>query len=376
MAEEILRVMVSNIFERRGFRMKRRGVLIGFIMIVTLVPSIVFGAVELKFANYFPVPAQQSKICQEFIKDLEARSGGELKIRLFTAGTLLSAPKIYDGVVEGIADIGFSNISYTFGRFRMTEALDLPVGFPNAWVSNHVANDWYRQFKPKEWDKIHMLSMHTSPVNVILTASKPIYKMEDLKGVTLRGQGFIAEVVSALGATPRSIPMPEAYEAMQKKVIEGLMIPMETLRAFRLAEVSKYVTECWPIGEVYTFYLIMNKDTWNKLPPKIQKIINEYPFEEKLATMWNEIDIDGKKLGMEKGLKFIELSPDQVKRWKNAVEPVLDKYVKSMTDAGYPTKEIRESINYIRMRTEYWLKKQEESGIKSSTGPAKVRLAQ
>jgi TRAP-type C4-dicarboxylate transport system substrate-binding protein len=356
--------------------MKRRGVLISFIMIVTLVPSIVFGAVELKFANYFPVPAQQSKICQEFIKDLEARSGGELKIRLFTAGTLLSAPKIYDGVVEGIADIGFSNISYTFGRFRMTEALDLPVGFPNAWVSNHVANDWYRQFKPKEWDKIHMLSMHTSPVNVILTASKPIYKMEDLKGVTLRGQGFIAEVVSALGATPRSIPMPEAYEAMQKKVIEGLMIPMETLRAFRLAEVSKYVTECWPIGEVYTFYLIMNKDTWNKLPPKIQKIINEYPFEEKLATMWNEIDIDGKKLGMEKGLKFIELSPDQVKRWKNAVEPVLDKYVKSMTDAGYPTKEIRESINYIRMRTEYWLKKQEESGIKSSTGPAKVRLAQ
>jgi TRAP-type C4-dicarboxylate transport system substrate-binding protein len=200
--------------------------------------------------------------------------------------------------------------------------------------------------------------------------------MEDLKGMTLRGTGFIADVVSALGGTPRSIAMPEAYEAMQKKVIEGLMIPMETLRAFRLAEVSKYVTECWPIGQVYTFYLIMNKDKWDKLPPNIQKIFNEYPFEEKLATTWNEIDIDGKKLGMEKGLEFIQLPSDEMKKWQKAVEPVLDKYVKSMTDAGYPTKEVRESINYIRMRIEYWLKKQEESGIKSSTGPAKVRLGQ
>jgi TRAP-type C4-dicarboxylate transport system substrate-binding protein len=264
--------------------MRKRGVLIGLMVIITLVPSIVFGAIELKFVNYFPVPARQSKISEEFIKDLEARSGGELKIRLFTAGTLLTAPKIYDGVAEGIADIGFSNISYTYGRFRMTEALDLPLGFPNAWVSNHVANDFYRQFKPKEWNKIHMLSLHTSPVNVVLTASKPVSKMEDLKGMTLRGTGFIADVVSALGGTPRSIAMPEAYEAMQKKVIQGLMIPMETLRAFRLAEVSKYVTECWPIGQVYTFYLIMNKDKWDKLPPNIQKIFNEYPFEEKLAT--------------------------------------------------------------------------------------------
>jgi TRAP-type C4-dicarboxylate transport system substrate-binding protein len=346
----------------------------GLVVVGILVPSIVFGAIELKLANFFPVPAQQSKICEEFIKDLEARSGGELKIRLFTAGTLLTAPKIYDGVVEGIADIGFSNISYTFGRFRMTEALDLPVGFPNAWVANHVANDFFREFKPKEWDKIHMLSMHTSPVNVVLSATKPINKIEDLKGMTVRGQGFIAEVVSALGATPRPIPMPEAYEAMQKRVIEGLMIPMETLRAFRLAEVAKYATLCWPIGQVYTFYLVMNKNTWNKLPPNIQKIFNEYPFEEKFAAMWNEIDIDGKKYGMEKGLQFIELPPAEIAKWKKAVESVLDTYVKKMVASGYKEKEARELINYARMRIEYWTKKQKESGVKSSTGPAEVRV--
>jgi TRAP-type C4-dicarboxylate transport system substrate-binding protein len=352
----------------------KRNLFFCLVLTALLVPSLVWGAVELKFCNYFPVPARQSKICEEFIKDLEARSGGELKIRFFPAGTLLTAPKMYDGVVEGIADIGFSNIGYTFGRFRMTEVLDLPLGFPNAWVANHVANDFFRQFKPKEWDKIHMLSMHTSPVNVVLSATKPVNKMEDLRGMTLRGLGFIAEVVTALGGTPRPIPTPEAYEAMQKRVIDGLMIPMETMRAFRYAEVAKYVTECWPIGQVYTFYMVMNKDTWNKLPPNLQKIFNEYPFEEKFAAMWNEVDIDGKNYGKEKGLQFIELPSSEITKWKKAVEPVLDTYVKKMVGSGYNEKETRELINYARMRIESWLKKQEELGVKSSTGPAKVRI--
>jgi len=354
--------------------MKSKRVFMCLVLITALVPSIALGAVELKWVNYFPVPAQQSKICEEFIKDLGARSGGELKIRFFPAGTLLTAPKIYDGVVEGIADIGFSNIGYTYGRFRMTEALDLPLGFPNAWVANHVANDFFKQFKPKEWDKIHMLSMHTSPVNVVLSATKPVNKMGDLKGMTLRGTGFIAEVVSALGATPRPIAMPESYEALQKKVIDGLMIPMETLRAFRLAEVTKYATECWPIGQVYTFFLVMNKDTWNKLPPNIQKIFNEYPFEEKLAATWNEIDIDGKSLGMVTGLKFIELPREEINKWKKAVEPVLDTYVKKMVASGYNEKEIRELINYTRMRIEHWTNIQKRLGVKSSTGPSDVRV--
>jgi len=354
--------------------MKSKGIFICLVLIAALLPSIVWGAIELKFCNYFPIPARQSKIGEEFIKDIEARSGGQLKIRYFPGGTLLTAPKIYDGVFEGIGDIGLSHIGYNFGRFRMTEALNLPLGFPNAWVANHIVNDFYKQFKPKEWDKIHMLSMHAAPAQVVLSATKPVYKMEDLKGMTVRGLGFVSEVVSALGATPRSIPMPEAYEALQKRVIDGLMIPMETLRAFRLAEVTKYVTESWAIGQIDPFYLVMNKNTWDKLPPDIQKIFNEYPFEEKFATMWNEIDIDGKNYGKEKGLQFIELPSAEIKKWKNAVEPVLDKYVKSMVAAGYQEKETRELINYIRMRIEYWTKKQKESGVKSSTGPSEVRV--
>jgi len=90
--------------------------------------------------------------------------------------------------------------------------------------------------------------------------------------------------------------------------------------------------------------------------------------------MWNDIDIDGKKLATEKGIQFIQLSSAEIAKWKKAVEPVLDTYVKKMVASGYNEKETRELINYARMRIEYWTKKQKELGVKSSTGPVDVRV--
>ncbi|MHB8092729.1 MAG: TRAP transporter substrate-binding protein [Syntrophales bacterium] len=354
--------------------MKNKGIFVSLVLIAALAPSMVWGAVQLKFCNYFPTPSQQSKIGEVFIKDIEALSKDQLKITYFPAQTLLTAPKMYDGVFQGIADIGMSHIGYTVGRFKVTETLNLPLGFPNAWVANHVVDDFYRQFKPKEWDKVHVIALHSAPVQVVISAKKPVYKMEDLKGMTLKGQGYVGDVVSALGATPRPIGAPQNYESLQKGVLDGSILPMETLKVFRLAEVAKYVTESWGIGQVDVFYLVMNKDSWNKLPPDIQKIFNEYPFQEKLAAMWNEIDIVGKNYGKEKGLQFIELPPAEMARWKNAVEPVFEKYVKTMVAEGYKEKDVREWINYARMRIDYWTKKQIQLGIKSSTGPAEIRM--
>jgi TRAP-type mannitol/chloroaromatic compound transport system substrate-binding protein len=118
----------------------------------------------------------------------------------------------------------------------------------------------------------------------------------------------------------------------------------------------------------------MNKDTWNKLPDDVKKVFNEYPFEDKLAQTWNEIDIDGKKLGMEKGIQFIQLSPDEAKRWIKAADTVVEKYVKSMVSAGYNEKDVRGWISFVKERIDYWTKKQRELKIKSTTGPEDVRI--
>ena len=76
----------------------------------------------LRLANYFPAPAAQSKLLDQFAEDLQRLSDGRLVIEHYPGGTLLGPPEIYDGVTQGIADIGFSNLGYTFGRFMESGA--------------------------------------------------------------------------------------------------------------------------------------------------------------------------------------------------------------------------------------------------------------
>ncbi|MGB9886189.1 MAG: TRAP transporter substrate-binding protein [Moorellales bacterium] len=330
----------------------------------------------LRFANYFAPESGPGKIGQEFCDDIARITNGRVKVEYYPGGTLLTAPKMYDGVVQGIADIGFSNLAYTFGRFKVTEVLDLPLGFPDAWVANHVVADFYKQFKPKEWEQTYVLTLHSSPVNNIITATKPVRRLEDLKGLTLRGTGYIGTLVEAFGATARPVPMAEAYDNLAKKVIDGLLIPYETTRSFRYGEVTKYVTEIWPLGQVYTFYLVMNRSKWDSLPPDIQEAIIKYvdqEYLEKLAKMWNDIDLAGKQYAIEAGYEIIELPENELARFRQAAEKVIVTYTKNMSAAGYSEAEIKGWIDFVRQRIDYWLEKQKEMGLKSSTGPAEVR---
>lgn len=330
----------------------------------------------IRFASYFPTAAKQSKLLEEFCKEISKRSNGKIKIDFYGGGSLLKATKVYDGVVQGIADIGFSHVEYTRGRFPITEMLDLPLGFPSAWVGTHVANDFYNHFKPKEWQKVHVLWFNTCPPNVIILSKKPVYKMKDLKGLTIRGPGRVGEVLKNLGATPKPVPMNEVYEAMSRGVVDGSMTPIETLRSFRLAEVSKYVTKCWQIGNIYTFYVVMNKKVWDKLSTSEQKMFNEVSkeYEEKSAQVWNGVDLIGLNFGKKHGVKFIELSQSQVSQWSKAVKPVREKYVEELKSKGYSKEKPTEMLEFVNERIKYWTKMQAKKGIKSVTGPESIRI--
>ena len=175
-------------------------------------------------------------IGQEFCDDVERLTNGRVEVEYYPGGMLLGADKMYDGVSEGIADIGLSNLGYTFGRFQVTEVMDLPHGFPNAWVASHVASDFYKEFTPSEWDETRVLTLTSSPVNNIFTVSVPVKKPEDLRGLILRGTGYIGKLVEALGGTARPVAMPDAYDNLAKGVIAGLLIPTKPQKPFVTAK--------------------------------------------------------------------------------------------------------------------------------------------
>jgi len=326
--------------------------------------------IRLKIANYFPPPASQSKILEEFSGELEKRTGGQVKVDYYPGQSLLKSTAMFEGVVSGIADIGYSHVYYTAGRMPVTEAVGLPLGYPSAWVSGHVINDFYQQFKPKEFDKVKVLWMNTSTPSAI-ASKKAVRALEDLKGLTIRAPGLAGEVIKALGGTPAPTPMPEVYDAIAKGVLDGEASNFETLRTFRFAEVVKHSTSVWQITNPYPFYLVMNKSRYEKLPADIKEIFDTLvgEYNERSISMWNSVDFVGKAYGREKGVEFIDLPPIEMARWVAAVEPVIDDYVKRMVGLGYPEPEVKGWIAFLRERIEYWQQKQISLRIPSAAGP-------
>ncbi len=330
--------------------------------------------ISIKIANYFPPPAKQSKILEQFAKDLEVRSGGRIKTQYFPGRSLLKAPAMYKGVESGIADIGYAHVYYTPGRMPVSEAGGLPLGYPSAWVASHVVNDFYQKVKPKEWNRVKVLVLHGAAPSLIIS-KKPVRQLGDLKGLTIRAPGVPGEIIKALGGNPAPTPMMEVYDAIAKGVNDGVFVPYETLKTFRFAEVAKYTTANWQVGNTYVFYLIMNKNKYNSLPPDLQKMVDQLAgeYQERFALVWNEIELVGKAFGATKGVEYIELSDAEADKWKKAVSKVFDDYTKTMVGKGFSEAEVKGWIAFMRERLDYWTQKQMEYKIPSPTGPAGMR---
>ena len=339
--------------------MKRKVVLL-VVAVLFLLSMQSFGhaadVVKLKFANYFPPTHMNSVMMGKFAEELNKKLAGKVEITQYTGSTLLAAPKMAAGVQSGIADIGLSNCSYTRGRFPVMEIMELPLGFPSAWVATHVANDFHNKFKPKDFDQYHLLMLSTSPINIVQTLNKPVKTLEDMKGLKLRGTGRLGDVVKALGATPIPIETPDLYDSLKRGVIEGALLPLETLKGFKTGEVLKYATASWKIGNAYTFYVVMNKDKWNSLPPDVQKVITEFcnEFTERWAVEWNNIDIAGKEFFVKQGGQIVPLSAAESARWVKASQPVVEDYKKDLASKGFKAAEIDSWLKYVDERIDYW----------------------
>ncbi len=329
--------------------------------------------VTLKFANYYPQPAPQSKICEEFIAELESRTQGRVKVNYFPGGALLKGPAMLNGIESGIADIGLAHIQYTAGRMAVSEVNDLPLGFPSVYVSSQVVNDFYYKFRPQEWEKVQPLWLFTNSPSVLVT-TKPVRSLEDLKGMTIRAPGPIGEVIQALGGTPAPTPIVETYDAISKGVVDGAFVSPEAVKTFRFAEVAKYITMSWNVGSSYTFYVIMNKQKYDSLPADVKQVIDKLSgeFKERFPIAWNAVDFGGIGFAKEKNVEFIELSQEELDRWMTKAEPVIDGYVKRMVDKGFKESEVKEWLAFSKERSKYWSAKQVALGLKTATGTAEM----
>jgi len=331
--------------------------------------------IELTFATYFPPVSGQAGVWEEYCGEIEKRTNGRVKITYYPGGSLLASPDIAEGVKAGIADIGYMGIGHTPGRFPVLEAICVYSGFPSAFVANHVNDDFYKEFKPKELDAYYVIGVSgNAPFNI--WSSKPIYNLEDMKGIKIRAPGRDADRANALGATPVMVPSAEMFDALSKGVIDALFGPFEMAKTFRLAEVCNYVVVSWQIAPVANWITGMNVNTYNNLPADIQTVFDQVSAEyvDKVGQMWNDIEWVGVQYAEEMGVEFIYLTPEEVSRWGGLVKPAMAKeYFDIMTELGFSQEEVQGWFDYMDERADYWLNKQIELGIKSPSGPDEIR---
>jgi TRAP-type C4-dicarboxylate transport system substrate-binding protein len=338
---------------------------VAIVLILGFSTGVVSAKIKMTYNNYFPPTHMASKMSDAWCKEIEKRTNGEVEIQHFAGGQLLGADKVFDGVVQGIADMGFTNLSYTRGRFPEMELCDLPLGMPSGWVSTHVVSKFYDKYRFKEFDKAKILYFSGTGPNLVFTNEKPVYTLADLKGQTLRATGRIADTTAALGATPRPMGIGDTYEAVKRNVISGVMLPLETMKGFKLGELLKYCTADWQVGNVYTFYAVMNKDKWNKLPDNIKKVFEEVNAEyiEKMAEGWNQIDLDGAEFFKSKGGKMIQLSDVEAENWNKAVAPVIHTYFEEMMKSGVSEVQLKERVAFLKQTRDEMIKIQQSKNI-------------
>jgi TRAP-type C4-dicarboxylate transport system substrate-binding protein len=291
-------------------------------------------------STFFPAPHKNTVILTEWTKEVEKKTNGTVKITLFPGGTLTPPDKCYDGVLKGISDLGNSDLAYTRGRFPLTEVFYLPLGIRSALTATRMVNTFYAKFQLKELDETKMMFFVCHGPGLIHT-KKPVRTLEELKGMKIRSTGMSTKIVQAFGATPVAMPMTESYDALSRGITEGIACPYEALYGWKLAEVIKSTTEDYPSAYFSAFFLTMNKDKWNSLPPDTQKIIESLNKEyiEKAGKAWDEMDKEGKDFTTRLGNQVISLTKQEGEKWSKAVQPMLDEYVKEKAAKGLPAQE-------------------------------------
>jgi TRAP-type C4-dicarboxylate transport system substrate-binding protein len=272
-----------------------------------------------------PTHGINSKMWPKFTEMVEEATGGKVTTDLKL--NLAPPPAQFDMIQDGAADLSIIFHGYQPGRFTAQKLIELP-GYEGSAEAASVA-DWraYEKYlsKADEHRGVKLIALHTHGPAIVSTIN-PVTTLDQIKGLKLRVPGGVgSDVGAALGATGIQVPAPKVYETLASKAADGVVMPMESRKGFKLTEVAPYAYEM--PGGFYrgSFAFIMNEDAFKKLPPDIQKALEEKVFGEPLSRaigqIWDEIDAEGRQATMDTAGNAINEASDADKA---AYKPIAD----------------------------------------------------
>jgi TRAP-type C4-dicarboxylate transport system substrate-binding protein len=250
-------------------------------------------------------------------------------------------PELMDQAIDGVADIVWTVVGYTPGRYPSTEVFELPFMMTDSGAGP-VSRAYWEMFeshmKDTEFKDVHILGTWVHGPGMI-HANKEVNTPADMEGLKIRGGSrSINTFLNKLGATPVGMPVPAVSEALSKGVIDGTTIPWEVTAALKVPELVGNHTEFEGVSlYTLTFVLAMNKDKYESLPADLQKVFDDnsgVEFSVFAGSTMEAADGPARKLAVDRGNNIVTVSGDGVQAWRDAAAPIYDEWVAEMDAKG------------------------------------------
>jgi len=313
--------------------MKKRTI-IGTLLLVTLSWVLLAGSVwakELKLSFFMsPKHPMNKAVFQQFANDLKKVSGGQLTVKLFPGGTLNAAPpQQYSRLLEGVVDISFGLPGYTGQLFPVTNTIAVP-GLAKDAIDGTERLLKARKLIEAEYNA-KVLAIWANEAKVLITKDKPVRRLEDVKGMTIRVTSpQDVPYIEALGAGAVAQPVNVIHQNLTNGTIDAIHIGSSAIGSFKLWEPANYITVNVP-PSVSAFFLLMNKEVWNDLSSKEREWVERASGPALWRAGGKGYDAAGKrglKIAAGNGVELITLSDAEVQRFHDAMQPALAAYKK------------------------------------------------
>ncbi len=297
-----------------------------------LAPSNAGAETVLRISSWAP-PTHfvNANIFPEWGAALEKATEGRVKTKI--EYNIASPPKQFDVVRDGVADVTWIFHGYNT-RFVATQVVE----FPGLGTSGEAAAAAYWQVHQKYLAKANehrgvMLIGLNSHGPAVIHTKKPITSLDDLKGLKIRVPGGVGSLVGEkLGVVAVKLPAPKVYESLSSGVADGVFMPMETQKSFRLKEVVQHVTEM-PGGLYYgSFGYLLNPRAYAKLATKDQEALMKLSGMHlaKLGRHWDLADDVGREDALKAGTKIVSASDAVRDAYYARVKSLEDDWVKDV----------------------------------------------
>lgn len=214
-----------------------------------------------------------------FSETLGMISGGDIKVKIYDPGKLVSPSEILDAVSTGKVNSGYAGAGYWQGKMPAAPLFSsVPFG-PEAgeylaWMYHGNGMKLYQKMYDNAGYNVKVLICGVLPPETSGWFSKPIEKPSDLEGLNMRFYGLGADVMTKLGVGTVKLPAGEIFGALEKGAIDAAEFSMPVIdQKLGFHKIVKYNYFPGWHQQTTLLELLINKDVWSSIPEQQQSQI-------------------------------------------------------------------------------------------------------